>query len=178
MARCVSCWYGVSGARGENCPMGAWINKGFTGGCNLHKPKEAPLASVEPSGVKGRSSPVRKVLESCMGKRNGATGTKKPNPTEAEYAKLFLDGRKAVYEGFTFKMLNTHKYTPDWVVFDDNGGVLEAHEVKGGYAMFSQGRAKLAFDQCRVEFPNVKFYWAKKLDKKKRKKDGKAWIVK
>lgn len=60
MQRCISCWYGVGGVRGSNCPMGSWINKGFAGGCNLHKPKEALLAPVEPSGVKGRSLPAKK----------------------------------------------------------------------------------------------------------------------
>ena len=178
MARCISCWYGQNGARGGNCPMGGWINKSFTGGCNLHKPKDAPVAPVEPPKVRGRSLPVQKAKAPSRGKRVAAVATKEPNTTEAEYAKLFLAGKDVIYEGFKFKMLNGHAYTPDWVVFNADGSVSEAHEVKGGYAMFSQGRARLAFDQCKVEFPNVKFFWAKKLDKKKRKKDGKVWIVK
>ena len=185
MAKCVSCWYWVGGVRGENCPMAKWVSIGFSAGCNLHKPRESIECPVEPRKAGGRSLPVQR--EIVARKRRparptvtpeGSTGMKEPNTTEAEYGKLFMADRKAVYEGFTFKMLNGHKYTPDWVVFDDNGGVLEAHEVKGGYAMFSQGRARLAFDQCKVEFPHVKFYWAKKLDKKKRKKDGNVWIVK
>ena len=77
---------------------------------------------------------------------------------------MHLAERGAVYEGCSFQMKNGHKYTPDWVVIED-GIPVEAYECKGGYAFFSQARAKLAFDQCKVEFPHVKFYWARKTKK-------------
>lgn len=96
---------------------------------------------------------------------------KLPNKTEAEYARIHLAGRNAAYEGHTFRMANGHAYTPDWVVYDGAGELVEAHEIKGGWAQFSEQRARLAFDQCRVEFPHVKFVWAKKHDKK-------GWVVK
>ena len=38
-------------------------------------------------------------------------------------------------------------------------GTIECHEVKGGYALHSHQRARLAFDQARVEFP-FRWVWA------------------
>jgi hypothetical protein len=96
---------------------------------------------------------------------------KLPNKTEAEYARIHLTGRNAVYEGHTFKMANGHAYTPDFAVYDDAGVLIEAHEVKGGWAQFSEQRARLAWDQSRIEFPHVKFVWA-------RKHDEKGWQIK
>jgi hypothetical protein len=67
----------------------------------------------------------------------------------------------ARFEALTFRMANGHRYTPDWVVFT-NAGNIECHEVKGGYALGSEQRARLAFDQARVEFPWITWVWAKK----------------
>ena len=58
-------------------------------------------------------------------------------------------------------MANGHRYTPDWVVVT-TGGRIECHEVKGGYALHSQQRARLAFDQARVEYPWIVWVWAVK----------------
>jgi len=58
-------------------------------------------------------------------------------------------------------MANGHRYTPDWVVFQD-GRPVACHECKGGYALHSQQRARLAFDQVRVEFPWLRWVWAVK----------------
>jgi hypothetical protein len=84
-----------------------------------------------------------------------------PNKTETEYQRRHLQGRDARFEALTFRMANGHRYTPDWVVFTATGKI-ECHEVKGGYALGSEQRARLAFDQARVEFPWITWVWAKK----------------
>jgi hypothetical protein len=84
-----------------------------------------------------------------------------PNKTEVDYQRHYLRGMDARYEGLTFRMANGHRYTPDWVVFLD-GRPVACHECKGGYALHSQQRARLAFDQVRVEFPWLKWIWAVK----------------
>jgi len=87
---------------------------------------------------------------------------REPNKTEAEYRATHLRGMDARYEALTFHMANGHRYTPDWVVFTGDGNI-ECHEVKGGYALGSEQRARLAFDQARVEFPWVVWVWAKRV---------------
>lgn len=86
-------------------------------------------------------------------------GIKEPNKTERDYQRRFLQGMDARYEALTFRMANGHRYTPDWVVFV-NGRPVACHECKGGYALQSQQRARLAFDQVRVEFPWLDWVWA------------------
>jgi hypothetical protein len=86
---------------------------------------------------------------------------KGPNKTESDYRNIYLRGREARFEALTFKMANGHRYTPDWVVIKD-GKPTECHECKGGYTLHSQQRARLAFDQARVEFPGFKWIWAVK----------------
>jgi hypothetical protein len=100
----------------------------------------------------------------ALGKKETEThGVKhrEPNKTESEYQRLHLQGMDARFEALTFRMANGHRYTPDWVVFT-NSGNIECHEVKGGYALGSEQRARLAFDQARVEFPWITWVWAKK----------------
>lgn len=87
---------------------------------------------------------------------------RRPNKTEAAYRAEVLGRRTDVaavhYEGITLRMANGHRYTPDWVVVTA-GGRVECHEVKGAYALHSQQRARLAFDQARVEFPWIVWVW-------------------
>jgi hypothetical protein len=92
----------------------------------------------------------------------GKRGHRKPNKTETDYRKTYLRGKDAQYEALTFRMANGHRYTPDWVVFTDKGKI-ECHEVKGGYALGSEQRARLAFDQAKVEFPWIIWVWAKRV---------------
>jgi hypothetical protein len=99
-----------------------------------------PIPSLSPAG--GRQSPG-------------------PNKTEADYHRYHLRGQDARYEAMTFRMTNGHRYTPDWIVFQD-GRPVACHECKGAYALHSQQRARLAFDQARVEFPGLKWVWAVK----------------
>lgn len=97
------------------------------------------------------------------GGREGLTGQRGPNKTEAAYRREVLGRRADVvgvhFEGVTFRMENGHRYTPDWLVVTTVGRI-ECHEVKGGYRLQSHQRARLAFDQARVEFPWVAWIWA------------------
>ena len=88
-------------------------------------------------------------------------GQREPNKTESDYRATQLRGMDARFEALTFRMANGHRYTPDWVVFID-GRPIACHECKGGYALGSQQRARLAFDQVRVEFPWIRWVWAVK----------------
>jgi hypothetical protein len=94
--------------------------------------------------------------------RPAASG-RSPNKTEASYRAEVIARRTDVaavhYEGLTVRMANGHRYTPDWVVVTASGRV-ECHEVKGGYALHSHQRARLAFDQARIEFPWIMWVWA------------------
>ena len=97
---------------------------------------------------------------------------KKPkmSKTEMEYERIYLRDRLHKFEGITLKMSNGHRYTPDFFVWGeeyDDG--LECHEVKGAFRLGSYGRAKLAFDQCRAEYPMFRFVWSTKT------KDG--WVI-
>jgi len=90
--------------------------------------------------------------------------------TERRYRAEVLDRRddiaRVVYEGITIRMGNGHKYTADFALFLKNGRV-ELVEVKGAYRLGSYQRARLAFDQSRVEFPEFLWTWAEQ--------DGRGW---
>lgn len=95
----------------------------------------------------------------------GRTG-KAPNRTEAEYKRRFIDFRLASgeltacwFEGLAFRMANGHRYTPDWVCCNA-AGKFSCVEVKGPYRFGSHQRARLAFDQARIEYPAVAWVWA------------------
>ena len=89
--------------------------------------------------------------------------SKGPNKTELNYRQVILRSAGDVrFEAITFHMSNGHRYTPDWIVFSAGGELLSCHEVKGGYALQSQQRARLAFDQCAKEFPAFTWVWAVK----------------
>ena len=89
--------------------------------------------------------------------------SKGPNKTEAEYRRLYLDRiyppARILYEAITLRLANGHRYTPDWVVLLPDGQV-ECHEVKGAYRLGSLQRARLAFDQARIEWPAWRWVWA------------------
>jgi len=88
-----------------------------------------------------------------------AFGRFRPNKTEAKYAAEVLRGTDARYEAITFRLANGHRYTPDWVVFE-NGRPVSCHEVKGAHRFHSHQRARLAFDQAAMEFPGLNWFWA------------------
>lgn len=103
--------------------------------------------------------------------KHAGTGKAKaggPTKTEAEYARRFLTPA-ARFEGLTIRMANGHRYTPDFVTFGADGR-FECHEVKGSYRLGSYQRARLAFDQARLEYPSWRWVWAE------RSRDG-SWRV-
>lgn len=87
-------------------------------------------------------------------------GRKGPNKTEARYEREVLapQGIIARYEGTTFKLMNGHRYTPDWV-FCDSSGRAVCVEVKGPYRFHSHQRARVMFDQAKIEWPAFVWIW-------------------
>ena len=61
------------------------------------------------------------------------------------------------FEGVSFDMKNGHRYTPDFEACD--GTRMVCFEVKGSYKLGSYQRARLAFDQCKVERPWIVWRW-------------------
>jgi len=94
---------------------------------------------------------------------------KQPSKTELAYRDEILALDESVetirYEALSFKMANGHRYTPDWITTDLAGNIT-CHEVKGSYRLGSYQRARLAFDQTRIEWPAITWIWAE------RQKDG------
>ena len=84
----------------------------------------------------------------------------KMTKTEAEYESIVLQGKGARFEGITLRMANGHKYTPDFVYWED--GQIVCVEVKGSYRLGSYQRARLAYDQAKVEYSAIRFYWVEK----------------
>lgn len=112
------------------------------------------------------SKPVEKLPADPIPSLSPTGGRKSlgPNKTELNFRDMYLRGKDARFEALTFRMSNGHRYTPDWVVFED-GMPIACYECKGGYALHSQQRARLAFDQCAKEFPAFKWTWAVKTTK-------------
>lgn len=64
---------------------------------------------------------------------------------------------------FTLRMDNGHRYTPDFLCTPlDASKPRVVVEVKGSYRLHSYGRARLAFDQARLEYPEFAFVWMEK----------------
>ena len=83
--------------------------------------------------------------------------------TEEQYERelIAVHGRDNVrYEGITLKLINGHKYTPDFVIL--GGARITLIEVKGGYKLPSYQRARMAFDQARIDWPMFSFVWVEK----------------
>jgi hypothetical protein len=98
-----------------------------------------------------------------------------PTKTELAFRREVLDRELMIgslvsvaYEALVFRLANGHSYTPDWVCWDCDGR-LQCVEVKGSYRLGSYQRARLAFDQARIEWPRIIWVWAE------RKKDG-SWL--
>ena len=66
------------------------------------------------------------------------------------------------FEPVTLNMTNGHRYKPDFMAVSDTLAYITFIEVKGSYRLGSYQRAKLAFDQVKVEFPMFSFVWAEK----------------
>lgn len=114
------------------------------------------------------SKPVNlRLVQKPRGQTAAPRQAKQPNKTEAEYGKLLgleFPGALIVFEGFSFRMSNGHRYTPDWVVCKED--LLLCVEVKArgknGFRHPSYQRARLAFDQCKHDYPAIQWRWAEK----------------
>ena len=98
----------------------------------------------------------------------------KQSKTELAYQREVLDPQVAAgaiksvqFEALTFRLDNGHRYTPDWVCLNSKDQTV-CIEVKGSYRLGSYQRARLAFDQAKVEWPSIIWIWAE------RQKDG-SW---
>lgn len=157
--KCLNCEFGNGKTRGNACPASRITPSNFSAGCDLGKPSTIVR---KPEHIK---APTQKAVKPATVKQAPVM-----TATEREYARTYLAGKDIRFEGYPLKMANGHTYTGDFAVYS-GGIVVEIHEVKGGWAFGSQQRSRLAFDQCRIEFPNIKFVWAKKSKKK-------GWVIK
>ena len=89
---------------------------------------------------------------------------KKPTKTEARYLQL-LNARELageisdiLFHPCNLYMQNGHRYTPDFK-YRMNGNIYMV-EVKGSYKLQSYQRARLAYDQTRIEWPMFSWVWA------------------
>lgn len=92
----------------------------------------------------------------------------KQTKVEMEYGRMLAYGypdHEIVPFGITLRLLNGHKYTPDFIV-KLPGGKLLCVEVKqrgkNGFRQHSYQRAKVMFDQCRIEYPEWDWQWTEK----------------
>ncbi len=117
--------------------------------------------------LKSISKPLNLPVESkTPASAGGSKG--KQTKTEIEYGTRLsfeFQNCKIVPFGLTLRMANNHKYTPDFCVYPVDGKILLV-EVKArgkdGFRQPSYQRAKLAFDQCRVEYSLFMYRWAEK----------------
>jgi hypothetical protein len=80
-----------------------------------------------------------------------------PNQTEQAAAALLagLGMGDPQHQGIEIALANGHRYTPDlWYPL-----ASVAVEVKGIYSHGSRQRSRLAFDQARIERPDVTWLW-------------------
>lgn len=107
----------------------------------------APVRSdPEPAKPKMKSPPVR------------IPSLRVPNATEARYNAERLGGA-GLYEALVLRV-PSGRYTPDWVWFGPDGGIV-CVEVKGSYRLGSQSGASAKFKEAVDRFPGIAFVWAK-----------------
>jgi hypothetical protein len=127
-----------------------------------------------PSAAKVIQPPAPEGVNAPQGKfRALPAGTKEsdypqrgkvPNKTEASYATLLgfeFPGCKITFESISLRLENGHRYTPDLCVHTADGLLLV--EVKNAaYKHASYGRSKMAFAQCRIDYPQFRYRWTEK----------------
>lgn len=120
---------------------------------------------IAPEGIQGGAQGIQKALEgdsARFGKKRGV-----PNKTESEYGRMLgmeHPGCRVIFEGMSFRMSNGHTYTPDWIVLTPDGVLCVETKARGanGYRLPSYQRAKLAFDQCKIEYSCFRWRWAER----------------
>lgn len=66
------------------------------------------------------------------------------------------------FHPISFHLDNGHRYTPDFSYCED--GRICLIEVKGSYKLGSYQRARMAFDQVRIEWPLFGWMWVELQD--------------
>ena len=93
-------------------------------------------------------------------------GKQKQTKAEMEYGhrlSLEFPGVPVIPWGLTIRMQNGHVYTPDFIVLLPKILIVEVKQRgKNGFRQLSYQRAKLAYDQCKVEFTQFDYRWAEK----------------
>ncbi len=95
-------------------------------------------------------------------------GCGKQTKTEMEYGRMLgYEFPDCTVEPFaiTLRLAAGHKYSPDYVVKDKTGIrlIVEVKQRgKDGFRQNSYQRAKVMFDQSRIEYPFWKFRWSEK----------------
>ena len=156
----------MRGAGYRACACGTLTRGVVCGKCNASGGSAAPSLPQAGAPAIGAGDVTPGDGDALKGALRSATGRKTPNKTEAEYRRLFIAPRLADgvftgcwFEGLSFRMANGHRYTPDWVCTYPDGRLV-CIEVKGAYRFGSHQRARLAFDQARIEWPGVAWIWA------------------
>jgi len=98
---------------------------------------------------------------------------KQPNKTELSYKfqlEMEFPGCEIKFEGLSLYLDTGYRYGPDWVVCLPGGSLLLVEVKNAAYKHASYGRAKVAFAQAILDWPQFKFRWSEK--------DGSSWEVK
>ena len=130
---------------------------------SLPSPDEA--IALKGKGAKTAAKPPTRPSKPLLDSNARMSRGKVPNKTEAAamYA-LALEFPTADirYEPMTLRMSNGHKYTPDIGLRVDYGGYILVEVKNAAFKHASYGRARLAFDQCRKEYPYFSWKWMEK----------------
>ena len=128
--------------------------------CMRKADREALGIGIPGTGIPG--IPARTGAREQVARVEVARRRAGPTKTEVEFARRHLAGKAARFEALVFRLANGHRYTPDWVYVE--GGRLVCVEVKGARRLGSYQRARLAFDQAVVEWPDVRWIWAERCE--------------
>ena len=128
----------------------------------------AAAMTCTPSAATGVSGQGAGVDRPATVKNARADGKSMPwaprqTKTEREYQRVHAaaTGRPCVWCPVTITLKNGHRYTPDLLDIQPNGRPCLI-EVKGAYKLGSYQRARMAFDQARLETPWADWLWAEK----------------
>jgi hypothetical protein len=121
-----------------------------------------------------QSAPTQVTLpEKAVKASQGKCGSRQPNKTEQSAMTMLgyeFSGCKIVYEGITLRLDNSMKYTPDVNVHLPDGKILLVEVKNAGFKHASYGRSKMAFSQCKLDYPQFEYRWMVK--------DKSEWTIK
>ena len=156
----------------DNRCNGKWAgNVVICRSCRKEADTIASLATKLDAGFKSGSLKVSagaKPEIATEGKIKIISARKGPNRTESEYGRIleleFCDfsSCEVIYEGITLRLKNGARYTPDWVVMGIFPKPLLVETKNSAYKHASYGRSRIAFSQCRLDWPMFDYRWAEK----------------